>query len=162
MRGTRRSHGATLTDGNGAFRMDMPQIVPAFGQPHGHLAYDAEYDGHGFQTVFLRPVNVERGRQDARRAVCSATGLSGWSPLRSILVWGALGAAVFGALDRGGGEPASGLAGFGLYPGGVLPGSRLSLACWFSLCWPEGIFRGSPRGARGYGIAGSVRVSGYW
>ena len=46
------SHGATLTDGNGLFRLEMPQIVPAFGQAHGHLAYDdAE-----FKTVFLRPV----------------------------------------------------------------------------------------------------------
>ena len=51
-----QSHGATLTDANGEFRMDMPQIVPAFGQPHGHLAYDAEYDDLGFETVFLRPV----------------------------------------------------------------------------------------------------------
>lgn len=46
------SHGATLTDENGVFRMDMPQIVPAFGQPHGHLAYDSE----DFKTVFIRPV----------------------------------------------------------------------------------------------------------
>lgn len=47
-----RSHGATLTDANGVFRLEMPQIVPAFGQPHGHLAYDSgEYE-----TVFLRPV----------------------------------------------------------------------------------------------------------
>jgi hypothetical protein len=47
-----RSHGATLTDSKGAFRLEMPQIVPIFGQPHGHLAYDSgEY-----QTVFLRPV----------------------------------------------------------------------------------------------------------
>ena len=52
-----RSHGATLTDADGAFRIEMPQIVPAFGQPHGHLAYDAEYDEEGgFETVFLRPV----------------------------------------------------------------------------------------------------------
>ena len=51
-----QSHGATLTDADGVFRMDMPQIVPAFGQPHGHLAYDAEYDENGFETVFLRPV----------------------------------------------------------------------------------------------------------
>ncbi len=51
-----RSHGATLTDANGVFRMEMPQIVPAFGQPHGHLAYDAEFDDGGFETVFLRPV----------------------------------------------------------------------------------------------------------
>ena len=50
------SHGATLSDENGAFRLDMPQIVPAFGQPHGHLAYDADQDDGGFLTVFLRPV----------------------------------------------------------------------------------------------------------
>ena len=47
-----RSHGATLTDKNGAFRLEMPQIIPLFGQPHGHLAYD---NGE-FKTVFLRPV----------------------------------------------------------------------------------------------------------
>ena len=47
-----RSHGATLTDANGVFRLEMPQIVPAFGQPHGHLAYDSDE----FETVFLRPV----------------------------------------------------------------------------------------------------------
>jgi protocatechuate 3,4-dioxygenase beta subunit len=47
-----RSHGATLTDKNGAFRLEMPQIVPIFGQPHGHLAYDSGE----FQTVFLRPL----------------------------------------------------------------------------------------------------------
>ncbi|MBT8419165.1 MAG: twin-arginine translocation pathway signal [Silicimonas sp.] len=51
-----RSHGATLTDSDGAFRIEMPQIVPAFGQPHGHLAYDTDYDDGGFETVFLRPV----------------------------------------------------------------------------------------------------------
>lgn len=47
-----QSHGATLTDANGVFRLEMPQIVPAFGQPHGHLAYDSGE----FETVFLRPV----------------------------------------------------------------------------------------------------------
>ena len=46
------SHGATLTDARGEFRLEMPQIVPAFGQPHGHLAYDSGT----FETVFLRPV----------------------------------------------------------------------------------------------------------
>jgi protocatechuate 3,4-dioxygenase beta subunit len=50
------SHGATLTDANGVFRMEMPQIVPAFGQAHGHLAYDPNFDDKGFQTVFLRPL----------------------------------------------------------------------------------------------------------
>ena len=47
-----KSHGATLTDANGVFRLEMPQIIPAFGQPHGHLAYDSGE----FETVFLRPV----------------------------------------------------------------------------------------------------------
>ena len=46
------SHGATLTDKNGVFRLEMPQIIPIFGQPHGHLAYDSGE----FKTVFLRPV----------------------------------------------------------------------------------------------------------
>lgn len=47
-----QSHGATLTDANGKFRLEMPQIVPAFGQAHGHLAYDSG----DFEKVFLRPV----------------------------------------------------------------------------------------------------------
>lgn len=47
-----QSHGATLTDEKGVFRLEMPQIVPAFGQPHAHLAYDSG----DFKTVFLRPV----------------------------------------------------------------------------------------------------------
>ena len=46
------SHGATLTDDKGEFRLEMPQIVPAFGQAHGHLAYDDDE----YETVFLRPV----------------------------------------------------------------------------------------------------------
>jgi hypothetical protein len=46
------SHGATLTDASGAFRLEMPQIVPALGQAHAHLSYDSgEYE-----TVFLRPL----------------------------------------------------------------------------------------------------------
>jgi hypothetical protein len=47
-----QSHGATLTDKNGVFRLEMPQIIPLFGQAHGHLAYDSGE----FKTVFLRPV----------------------------------------------------------------------------------------------------------
>lgn len=46
------SHGATLSDENGIYRLEMPQIVPAFGQAHGHLAYDSA----DFKTVFLRPL----------------------------------------------------------------------------------------------------------
>jgi hypothetical protein len=48
----RHSHGATLTGPDGKFRLEMPQIVPAFGQAHGHLAFE----GDGFKTVFLRPI----------------------------------------------------------------------------------------------------------
>ena len=48
----KHSHGATVTDKNGVFRLEMPQIIPIFGQPHGHLAYDSG----DFKTVFLRPV----------------------------------------------------------------------------------------------------------
>lgn len=47
-----QSHGATLTDKDGTFRLEMPQIIPLFGQAHGHLAYDSGE----FKTVFLRPV----------------------------------------------------------------------------------------------------------
>lgn len=47
-----QSHGATVTSADGVFRLEMPQIVPAFGQAHGHLACDDD----GFKTVFLRPL----------------------------------------------------------------------------------------------------------
>lgn len=47
-----KNHGSVLTLADGSFRLEMEQIVPNFGQPHAHLAYD---DG-AFQTVFLRPV----------------------------------------------------------------------------------------------------------
>lgn len=57
------SHGATLTDADGVFRIEMPQIVPAFGQPHGHLAYDSG----AFKTVFLRPV-MRSARQTSLEA----------------------------------------------------------------------------------------------
>jgi len=46
------NHGSVMTAADGSYRMEMIQIVPNFGQPHGHLAYD---DGD-FRTVFLRPV----------------------------------------------------------------------------------------------------------
>ena len=47
-----RHHGSVLTAADGSFRLEMEQIVPNFGQPHAHLAYD---DG-AYKTVFLRPV----------------------------------------------------------------------------------------------------------
>jgi hypothetical protein len=46
------NHGSVMTADDGSFRLEMAQIVPNFGQPHAHLAYD---DG-AYQTVFLRPV----------------------------------------------------------------------------------------------------------
>ncbi|MXU65087.1 peptidase associated/transthyretin-like domain-containing protein [Oceanomicrobium pacificus] len=47
-----RNHGSVLTGPDGRYQLEMEQIVPNFGQPHAHLAYD---DG-AFRTVFLRPV----------------------------------------------------------------------------------------------------------
>ncbi|MGR3323196.1 MAG: twin-arginine translocation signal domain-containing protein [Pseudooceanicola sp.] len=47
-----KNHGSVLTAADGTFRLETEQIVPNFGQPHAHLAYD---DG-AFETVFLRPV----------------------------------------------------------------------------------------------------------
>lgn len=46
------NHGSVLTAADGSFQLEMSQIVPNFGQPHAHLAYDDA----DFQTVFLRPV----------------------------------------------------------------------------------------------------------
>lgn len=47
-----RNHGSVLTRADGTYALEMPQIVPNFGQPHAHLAYDDA----DFETVFLRPV----------------------------------------------------------------------------------------------------------
>ncbi|PSL17272.1 twin-arginine translocation pathway signal [Shimia abyssi] len=47
-----RNHGSVLTRADGTYRLEMMQIVPNFGQPHAHLAYDDP----AFKTVFLRPV----------------------------------------------------------------------------------------------------------
>lgn len=46
------NHGSVLTRADGTYRLEMEQIVPNFGQPHAHLAYDDA----AFETVFLRPV----------------------------------------------------------------------------------------------------------
>lgn len=46
------NHGSVLTAADGSFELEMSQVVPNFGQPHAHLAYDDA----DFKTVFLRPV----------------------------------------------------------------------------------------------------------
>lgn len=46
------NRGSVITAPDGSFRLEMAQIVPNFGQPHAHLAYD----NPNFETVFLRPV----------------------------------------------------------------------------------------------------------
>ncbi len=58
-----RNHGSVLTDAQGAYRLEMPQIVPNFGQAHAHLAYDDK----AFKTVFLRPV-MDSPRDTSLRA----------------------------------------------------------------------------------------------
>ena len=50
------NQGSVLTDAKGQFRLEMSQILPSFGQPHAHLAYD----DRAFGTVFLRPVMPSR------------------------------------------------------------------------------------------------------
>ena len=47
-----KNHGSVMTRADGTYSLEMPQIVPNFGQPHAHLAYDDP----DFETVFLRPV----------------------------------------------------------------------------------------------------------
>ncbi|MEM8732066.1 MAG: twin-arginine translocation pathway signal [Pseudomonadota bacterium] len=47
-----RNHGSVMTRADGTYELEMEQIVPNFGQPHAHLAYDDAT----FKTVFLRPV----------------------------------------------------------------------------------------------------------
>lgn len=50
------NHGSVMTGADGSFQLEMSQIVPNFGQPHAHLAYDDP----DFNTVFLRPVMNSR------------------------------------------------------------------------------------------------------
>jgi hypothetical protein len=46
------NRGSVLTDEQGRYRLETSPVVPQFGQPHVHIAYDdGEYD-----TLFLRPV----------------------------------------------------------------------------------------------------------
>lgn len=47
-----RNHGSVMTAADGSYQLEMTQIVPNFGQPHAHLAYDDD----DFNSVFLRPV----------------------------------------------------------------------------------------------------------
>ena len=46
------NHGSVLTRNDGSYELETMQIVPNFGQPHAHLAYDDD----AFEAVFLRPV----------------------------------------------------------------------------------------------------------
>lgn len=50
------NRGSVITDDSGRYRLEISQIVPQFGQPHIHIAYD---DG-AFETLFLRPVLKSR------------------------------------------------------------------------------------------------------
>ncbi len=46
------NRGSVLTGADGRYRLEIGPIVPNFGQPHIHMAYD---DG-AYETLFLRPV----------------------------------------------------------------------------------------------------------
>jgi protocatechuate 3,4-dioxygenase beta subunit len=46
------NRGSVVTGADGRYRLETSPIVPQFGQPHIHIAYDDP----GFTTLFLRPV----------------------------------------------------------------------------------------------------------
>lgn len=46
------NRGSVMTGPDGTYRLEISPIVPQFGQPHIHIAYDDP----GFATLFLRPV----------------------------------------------------------------------------------------------------------
>lgn len=71
--------------------MDMPQIIPAFGQAQAHLAYHAAHNGNGFETVFPRPVNAQRAGNQPECGLRAATAVR---RLRSALIWAALASAM--------------------------------------------------------------------
>jgi protocatechuate 3,4-dioxygenase beta subunit len=50
------NRGSVMTDADGRYRLETSPIVPQFGQPHIHIAYDDA----GFATLFLRPVLSSR------------------------------------------------------------------------------------------------------
>lgn len=50
------NRGSVMTGPDGSYRLDISPIVPQFGQPHIHIAYDDP----GFATLFLRPVLSSR------------------------------------------------------------------------------------------------------
>lgn len=57
------NRGSVITDADGRYRLEISPIVPQFGQPHIHIAYDDP----GFATLFLRP--VLNSRHDRSMAV---------------------------------------------------------------------------------------------
>lgn len=46
------NRGSVMTDADGRFRLETSPVVPQFGQPHVHIAYDDKT----YKTLFLRPV----------------------------------------------------------------------------------------------------------
>ncbi|RDJ19714.1 twin-arginine translocation pathway signal [Bosea caraganae] len=50
------NRGSVMTGPDGTYRLEISPIVPQFGQPHIHIAYD----DRDFATLFLRPVLSSR------------------------------------------------------------------------------------------------------
>lgn len=46
------NRGSVMTDAEGRYRLETSPVVPQFGQPHIHIAYEDP----GYGTLFLRPV----------------------------------------------------------------------------------------------------------
>lgn len=61
--GLASNRGSVMTDGEGRYRLETSKVVPQFGQPHVHIAYDDPAYGR----LFLRP--VLKSEQDASISV---------------------------------------------------------------------------------------------
>lgn len=54
--GQASNRGSVMTDDNGQYRLETSPVVPQFGQPHVHIAYD---DG-AYESLFLRSVMASK------------------------------------------------------------------------------------------------------
>lgn len=52
------NRGSVMTDAQGRYRLESLPVVPAFGQPHVHMAYDDD----AYRSVFLRPMLDDEGQ----------------------------------------------------------------------------------------------------
>ena len=93
-----RSHGATLSREDGTFELDMPQIVPAFGQSARPPRLRCRPRRRRVRDGVPAPRDGERERDDAARRLRAAARLSERRTARTALVWALLAAALIAPL----------------------------------------------------------------